>query len=462
MMSLGRRSRIARATAFAAALAAGCRHVAPAPISPEQNAARLEQRSLADPALRDFLAEQRGAAPEPWPQQRWDLSDLTVAALFFSPDLHISRAQADVAAAQIETASQRPNPTLSVAPQRVVNPESGLSPWLTAVQLDWPIETAGKRAERRAAAQARADAADHAIRTAWWRVRDTVYQGVVGTRAADARCAVLARTLALRRERLELLERQRAAGEIAGAIAAPARIALAQGAVDLAAAERQRAQARAALAASLGLSPEALEAVEVVFELDAPPGDLEALGGSGARRAALVGRSDVLAALAEYDAAEADLRLELAKQIPDLHLGPTYEYDQGEDKWGLTLSLDLPLMNRNEGGIEEAVARRGEAAARFEALQVQVIGEVAAASAALAGARREEANARELLAEAQRGVQRAQSGLEHGAADRGGLVDAQLEEQVAAGALIDSHERVHLAVSSLERAVEVPGSGTSP
>src|SRR5262245_42733587 len=201
--------------------------------------------------------------------------------------------------------------------------------------------------------------------------------------AADARCELLAHTLALRRERLSLLERQRAAGQIAEVIAAPARIAAAQGAVDLAAAERQRAQAHAGLASSLGLAPTALDKVELVFPLGAFPVDLDALGDRSAQRAALVGRSDVLASLAEYDATEEDLRLELAKQYPDLHIGPGYEYDQGADKWGLSVSLDLPLMNRNEGPIEEAVARRREAAAHFEALQAQVIAEVATASTAL-------------------------------------------------------------------------------
>jgi outer membrane protein TolC len=115
-------------------------------------------------------------------------------------------------------------------------------------------------------------------------------------------------------------------------------------------------------------------------------------------------------------------------------------------------------MNRNEGAIEEAVARRREAAARFEALQAQVIAEVSAASAALDSARREEENARALLGEAQRGVERAQNALAHGAADRVGLLDAELERQLAAAALIDSQERIHVAMASLERAVEVPRS----
>jgi len=53
-----------------------------------------------------------------------------------------------------------------------------------------------------------------------------------------------------------------------------------------------------------------------------------------ARRAALLGRSDLLAALATYAAAEAALELEIDKQYPDIHLGPGFTYDQGQDQMG--------------------------------------------------------------------------------------------------------------------------------
>src|SRR5258705_656230 len=122
--------------ALAAALALGCRHVAPQPLSPEQTADRLGERTLADDGLRDFIAQQRGRSPEPWPRTRWELSDLALAALYFSPELRVARAAADVAAAHVGAAAQRPNPTLSFLPQRVANPQSGVSPWLSIVHLD--------------------------------------------------------------------------------------------------------------------------------------------------------------------------------------------------------------------------------------------------------------------------------------------------------------------------------------
>ena len=94
------------------------------------------------------------------------------------------------------------------------------------------------------------------------------------------------------------------------------------------------------------------------------------------RRNALVARADVLAALSDYAAAESALQLEIARQYPDIHFGPTYQFDQGDNMWSLALSAELPLVNRNQGPIAEAKAHRAEAAARLNALQAKVLAEI--------------------------------------------------------------------------------------
>ena len=38
---------------------------------------------------------------------------------------------------------------------------------------------------------------------------------------------------------------------------------------------------------------------------------------------------------------EAALRLEIAKQYPDVHLNPGYQFDTGENKWALGVGLTL-------------------------------------------------------------------------------------------------------------------------
>jgi outer membrane protein TolC len=98
------------------------------------------------------------------------LESLTLAAFYFSPELDVARAQWATARAAMRTAGQRPNPSLSVAPQYNTTTFSP-SPWIAAVNLDLPLETAGKRGHRIAQARHLSDAAKLNIASTAWQVR---------------------------------------------------------------------------------------------------------------------------------------------------------------------------------------------------------------------------------------------------------------------------------------------------
>ena len=72
---------------------------------------------------------------------------------------------------------------------------------------------------------------------------------------------------------------------------------------------------------------------------------------------------------ARYEEAEAQLRLEVSKQYPDLVLGPNVDKDTGESKTvlGLALGIPLPFFDRNQKAIAEAEHRREEVRVRYEA-----------------------------------------------------------------------------------------------
>ncbi|MCW8131962.1 MAG: TolC family protein [Planctomycetota bacterium] len=71
----------------------------------------------------------------------------------------------------------------------------------------------------------------------------------------------------------------------------------------------------------------------------------------------------------QYEAAEAALRLEVARQYPDIHLGPSYAGETSEKKrmLGLTLGIELPIFDRNQQAIAEARTRREEIRIKYEA-----------------------------------------------------------------------------------------------
>jgi outer membrane protein, heavy metal efflux system len=74
-------------------------------------------------------------------------------------------------------------------------------------------------------------------------------------------------------------------------------------------------------------------------------------------------------------AAESALKLEIAKQYPDVNFSPGYDYNSGQNRRQLGLNVELPL-NRNRGPIAEAEARRVTAEKRFLAQQAMVQSEL--------------------------------------------------------------------------------------
>ncbi len=164
------------------------------------------------------------------------------------------------------------------------------------------------------------------------------------------------------------------------------------------------------------------------------------------RRHALLNRSDILASLAEYAACESALRLEIAKQYPDIRIGPNYQLDQTDSKWTIGLALDLPILSRNKGPIAEAEARRAESAARFLGLQSQVIGELDAAVEECRSALQKSKAADDLLADLAKQESTAGARYSAGEISRLELLGIQLELNSS-------------ALAELEALVRDPGIG---
>jgi len=138
--------------------------------------------------------------------------------------------------------------------------------------------------------------------------------------------------------------------------------------------QRQEREALSHLAQAIGLPVNALENIQFDFsDFETRPGPLPV---PEARRTALLNRADLLAALAEYNAAQMSLKEEVAKQYPDVQIGPGYSFDQSEDKWSLGVSLNLPVFNRNQGAIKSAEAKRDAAAAVFLQRQESISAEI--------------------------------------------------------------------------------------
>jgi cobalt-zinc-cadmium efflux system outer membrane protein len=434
-------------------LAAGCVRYHPKPIEASRSLADYATRRLDSPELKSFLQSKAGV--KEWPPQSWDLRALTLAAYYYSPDLDIARAQWAAAKAGRITAGERPNPTISgLMGYNSTSPVSEVSPWIPEISLEIPVETAGKRGFRILQARQLSEAARLNIISAAWDVRSRLRQALLDLYAAGEAEKLFSQQLSIQESSVRILEAQMNVGEVSAYDVTQSRIARDNSRLAAVDAAIERAAARIRLAAVLGVPTKALDGANLSFEgmtrvtVDLPSSDVQ--------RRALVSRSDILAALAQYEAAQAALRVEIARQYPDLSLGPNYQFDQTDNKWTLGLSLILPLLNQNKGPIAEAEARRAEAASQFLALQARVIAEVESAVMTARAAADKAGTAETLLINLKKQEAAAQARFDVGEISRLELLG--IEQEIAAGALarLDALVKAQQAAAGLESAMQSP------
>jgi outer membrane protein TolC len=428
---------------------AGCATFHPQPVLPEKIADAFDARSLTDESLRAFLETNRVTGN--WPRDSWDLNALTLVAFYYQPALAEARAQWVAVEATKITAGERPNPTVGFTPTYDTTTPP---PWIFAVTWDIPIETAGKRGKRLAEAEHLSEAARWDFVGAAWQTRSHVRAALLNLYAVRETESLLASQEAAQSNVVRLLEGQFNVGVVSSYEVTQARVTLGTTRLARQDATGQSAQARVQLASALGLPLRALDGVEFSFDgLDQFPQDLTA---PEARRDAILNRADVRGALADYAASQSALQLEIAKQYPDLHLGPGYELDQTDNKWSLGVSLDLPVLNHNQGPVAEAMANRTAAAAHFLTVQTTAISEIDSALAGYDAALKKSATAKTLLDDLQKQLDSARAQAQAGEAEPLTLANAEAEFATGAQSRLDALVKAQEALGQLEDAVQSP------
>jgi len=321
--------------------------------------------------------------------------------------------------------------------------------------LDIPIETAHKRGYRADQATHLSEAARLSLVNEAWKVRAQVRDAMLALYAARKRIAFLSTKAEAERQIAEMSRKRLAVGQFSRPDVDSAILADTQAQSDLAAARSAEQDSHAQLAAAIGVPVAALDGVAI---------DLSAFGAispappaADAQRAAIFHRADLLASLADYAAAESALQLEVAKQYPNIHLGPGYTYDTGTHKIAFGLAgITLPIFNQNQGGIHAAEARRKEAAARTGALQDKILGDLAHALAryqsSVEALRLSDAH----LVSARRQLDSQAAAFANGDADRLTYTQAKADYQTSETLHLDAAVAVQQAAGALEDAMQQP------
>jgi outer membrane protein TolC len=291
--------------------------------------------------------------------------------------------------------------------------------------------------------------------TTAWQVRSALRIGVLDLVAAIQRERAIQAQAQSEKTILQLMEQRLAAGAVAPAELYPARVAVLRTRADVIDLTRQVADARARIADALGLPLKAIESLTVDFPMDLPSNWNE-LSPPEVRRTALKGRADLLALIEEYEASQAALRLEIARQYPDVHLSSNYQWDQGENKWQLGVTFELPIFNQNHGPIKEAEAKRAEIATRFTAAQARAINEIDRALSTRKAVADQLKEAESIVQTHREQLSKMQGALQQGGADRVEVETAALELRSSERTLLELKIKAQQAIGMIEDALQRP------
>ncbi len=343
------------------------------------------------------------------------LSAAHAAALRIDPAVRAAKEAAAAASARERQAAALPNPSFAYGREQTSRP--GQLNAQDIAQVEWPIDVAGQRSARVAAARFRREAAEAGVAAAVQALEADVVRAYVDAISAQHRVSLAAAALRTASEAQRVSDERVRAGDVAAYVGRRLRLEAGRYAARRAEAASQARAARERLALLTGFPAERITVPVAApddssgtafsamlstalgvssFTLMAPdtPGD-------SLIARALRERADVRSAWHEAQAAFADARLASRERLPMPALSAGYKGEQvqsGASMRSVTLagfvagfSMPLPLFDRRAGAMAAASATARQRDADAEDVRRRVTGEVLDALNAVRGADAERA-----------------------------------------------------------------------
>lgn len=306
------------------------------------------------------------------------LAEAQALALTHNPDLAHARLELQALQGAELQAGARPNPELGVLLE-----DTRAATRTTTLQLSQAIELGGKRAARQAAAAQAREQAAVALTARQADVRAAVAAAFFELLGADAQRQLAEAGVKLAHDAAGAADKRLQAGKVPPLEVAKARVAEAQARAELAQALSEGQQARARLAALWGQGPQAVTHAEGgAGALPAQPSEAQLAAWAADAPALQLARLDIARRQALTDG-------ERAKRTPDVTVtvGAKRDAELGRTQAVIGLSLPLPLMDRNQGGLLEALRREDQAREALTAATLSLQADVAAAAERLRASR---------------------------------------------------------------------------
>lgn len=361
-----------------------------------------------------------------------------------NPELAVANRQIEIAAGTELQARARPNPDLSFTGDWLGQPQRE-----STLALSQEIELGDKRKARMSYAALGREVATVAAAAERANVRATVRQTFFSALAAQEQTRLGAGSVALATRAANAAGRQIKAGRLAPVALSRAQIAVSNAELDLIEAETQLATARKRLYALWGETDDLAPLAGVLESLPTLPEQAELFQ-------AVEQAPQMLQARRDIERGEAGIGVERSRRIGNLTIGGGARRlaEDGSNAAVLTLSMPLPIFDRNQGNLAAAIATRDQALDRERALRTRLQRDIGEAYAQYRGRRLAVATIHDnILPAAQLALDATSKAFELG---RFGIIDVLDAQKILftartqyARALADAHS----AYADIERAL---------
>jgi outer membrane protein, heavy metal efflux system len=431
------------------------------PIEPTQVAAKILAKSTQSADFKSYLIKQ-GYAESELPFTSWGLDELTLSALYHHPKLSVAKAQMALAEAELQSAAVKTNPTINTDIARSNRANDAVKPWSLGLNVEIPIETGNKRAIKIEQAQHNLEIAQLNIADVAWQLRQQIALDLHVYQQNLATISLLKNELQIQDDLLGRLQKRMDAGLQSSTELLEAKILQQKTVFALQNAQTQTEELLSILAADTGLTlaefkKVTLKQLDVEQTLNQQNAAINALNQpKNLQEKALLNRIAIRKSLAKYAAAEANIKLEVAKQTPDFSLSPGFAFDYGDKIWSLGFSTLLNLLQKHPTLINEATKLREIEGAQFELLQHEVISELATTLAQYKANETRLLDAKNQLSAQQNVQQKLQIQLAAGLVDKVVLVQAKLNEQLALQQIQNAQFDLLKSAMMLENVMQYP------
>jgi cobalt-zinc-cadmium efflux system outer membrane protein len=369
-----------------------------------------------------------------------------------NPEIAVAMREVQATEGAVRQAGIIPNPEVAASLE-----DTRRETRTTTLQLNQPIELGGKRAARLSAAERGRDAATIELAGKQAEVRAIVVAAFYDVVTAQERFRLAQATVDLAQRATSIASKRVQAGKLSPVEETRARVAESGVRVELTQAVSELETARRRLVATWGSTTPRFERAEDHIE------ELPRLPALAELTQSLQQSPNLLRARMEVERRQALTQVERSRRIPDLvvSIGARHDEQLGRNQAIVGVSVPLPLFDKNQGNILEALRRTDKARDELTATEVRLNSELAQAYGRLSAARNEVTLLqKEVLPGAQSAYEATTKGFELGKFSFLEVLDAQRTFFQAKSQYLRALAETQRSTAEIDRVVGTPFSGT--